>query len=161
MATTTAVSTTSAPSAVPTPCGASTYDIPTKDAACAIPGTNHKDSMDKCCKSPVVTYDNGCGMYCLASGQAVGELVKCLTGNGVKDGQVFCNKELNATATAKPTSTNSNSGGSNSATGTGSANAAKSSGAAVASLPYQPISKPAVGVLFTLLFSTFASIIAA
>lgn len=104
-------------------------------------------------------------MYCLASGQSVGDLVDCLIGDGVKDGQVFCNKQLNATATAKPSSTGrggdddddgDDDDNGRTPTSTETSAAATSSGAAYASVQHQPISKPVIGVVFTLLFSTFA-----
>ncbi|KAI1943839.1 hypothetical protein LOZ66_000426 [Ophidiomyces ophidiicola] len=154
-------STSAAPSAAPTACGATTYDIPTQDAACAVLGTAKKDSMEKCCKSPVVSYDKGCGMYCLASGQSVGDLVNCLIGGGFKDGDVFCNKQLNVTASASPTSTSSrdDNRGKNKPSATQTRGAATSSGAADTFIPHQPMSKPAIGVLFTLFFSAFAGMI--
>ncbi|EEP79208.1 predicted protein [Uncinocarpus reesii 1704] len=120
--------------------------------------------MEKCCNSPVVTYGEDCGMYCLASGGTVGELVRCIIGDGVADGQVFCNMASNATATgsATPTATNSDRDDDDDdkkPTGTETSPAATSSNAAFASVPQQPISKPAIGVLFTLFFSTFASVL--
>ncbi|EFW22830.1 hypothetical protein D8B26_006405 [Coccidioides posadasii str. Silveira] len=151
-------------SAVPTACGATTYDIPTKDAACAVPGTEHKDSMEKCCDAPVVTYNEGCGMYCLASGGTVGDLVKCLIGDGIADGKVFCNKEMNATATTTPTPTgrdddDDHDDDDDEPTNTDGSPASTSSSAALANLPPQTLSKPAIGVLFTLFFSTFAGVV--
>lgn len=166
-----ATATTSGSSA-PTPslCGAITYDIPVKEAACAIPGTSKKDSMKKCCKTEVETYDNDCAMYCLVADQLVKDLVNCLTDEGIKDGQVFCNEDMTATGTAEPTATQTGGGddddddkddeddkdGEDSPTGTDGSDAPEETDNAAATYT-QSVSKTALGVAFTLFFSTFAS----
>jgi hypothetical protein len=98
-------------------CGAQLYDIPTKDAACAVPAKiNYNALMSHCCGPAAVTgYYNNCGLYCLAQGQTVGQLVDCLTADGVEYSDVFCNTNMSATATAAVTG-----GGKDGATSSGS-----------------------------------------
>jgi hypothetical protein len=96
--TTTGVAVTATPASS---CGSTLYEIPTSDAACAMPyGGNHTDVMAKCCKQ-VVSYLDDCGLYCLAQGQSVEDLTDCLYENGAAYQDVFCNALTNATATAK------------------------------------------------------------
>ncbi|KAI8962826.1 hypothetical protein F5Y11DRAFT_321753 [Daldinia sp. FL1419] len=88
----------------PTPssgCGAQLYVIPVQDAACALPATgNNTDILGACCGSAdVVSYYDGCGLYCLAAGQTVGDLTKCLGEKGASPGNIFCNQNTTATAT--------------------------------------------------------------
>ncbi|KAI0379645.1 hypothetical protein F5Y04DRAFT_282733 [Hypomontagnella monticulosa] len=94
-------SVTSAPTAVPSSCGSTTYVIPVQDAACAVPlKGNYTEVMGACCgASDVVSYYDGCGLYCLAAGQTAGDLTKCLHEHGASDADVFCNVGVNATAT--------------------------------------------------------------
>ncbi|KAK7423751.1 hypothetical protein QQX98_000941 [Neonectria punicea] len=77
------------------------YDPPIKDAACAMPySAKHADFMLTCCKeADVVSYYDDCGLYCLAIGQNVNELIKCLYKNGADWGDVFCQGNASATAT--------------------------------------------------------------
>jgi hypothetical protein len=92
--------TTSILATPPSQCGATLYDIPTSDAACAMPfGGNHTEVMAKCCEQ-VVSYQDDCGLYCLAQGQSVQELTDCLFNEGAAYQNVFCNAPTNATATA-------------------------------------------------------------
>lgn len=82
--------------------------LPTNDAACAFPATasNATDIADKCCSPATVHhYADDCGLYCLAQDQDLGDLLNCLTSNGVRHGQVICNDRLNATATGTDTDT--------------------------------------------------------
>ncbi|CEN60883.1 hypothetical protein ASPCAL07555 [Aspergillus calidoustus] len=86
---TTTTATGSAASASST-CHAKLYDIPTTDAACAMPNSNstYLDLMTTCCGSaPVISYSN-CDHYCLAQDQT-----------GSEAGQAWCNTNANATAT--------------------------------------------------------------
>ncbi|CAH0057426.1 unnamed protein product [Clonostachys solani] len=78
------------------------YDTPVSDAVCAMPFSNDNANLLKaCCKSaPVVSYYDDCGLYCLASGQNVQELIDCLYGKNAAWGDVFCKGNENATATA-------------------------------------------------------------
>ncbi|KAL2851159.1 hypothetical protein BJY01DRAFT_245096 [Aspergillus pseudoustus] len=99
MSSTTSTTTTVAPSASST-CQPKLYEIPTKDAACAMPNTNgtYLDLMTTCCGSaPVISYSN-CDYYCLAQDQTVGNLAECLI-KGSEAGQAWCNTNANATAT--------------------------------------------------------------
>ncbi|KAI2616707.1 hypothetical protein GGS26DRAFT_596816 [Hypomontagnella submonticulosa] len=95
-------SVSSAPSAVPSSCGSMTYVIPVQDAACAVPSKgNYTDVMGACCgAADVVSYYDNCGLYCLAAGQTVADLTKCLHEHGASDADVFCNMNTTATATA-------------------------------------------------------------
>ncbi|RYP41457.1 hypothetical protein DL768_010496 [Monosporascus sp. mg162] len=86
-------------------CGATLYDIPTRDVACAVPfsvgGNDYTDIMAQCCgAADVVSYRGNCGLYCLAVDQSVTELTDCLHDAGATWGDVFCNGNGTATATA-------------------------------------------------------------
>lgn len=111
MSSTSAVSATSAASmaaATSTACtGSLVYDIPVQDASCAIPfGGNHTDIMSQCCGSAdVVSYDNNCGLYCLAIDQSVSDITSCLFDNGASYSDVFCRGTGNATASATASDT--------------------------------------------------------
>lgn len=131
MSTSVATATSASASAANT-CGASTYNIPIKDAACALPASPprplHSFSphsvLSQCCNNADVhSFSGGCGLYCLALGQSVGDLQKCLMNQTKDPGQVFCNTEKkNATATASSdTASKTASATSSSSTSTGSA----------------------------------------
>lgn len=86
-------------------CGASLYEIPVADAACAMPyggDKNHTAVMGACCgdRADVVAYRGDCGIYCLALGQSVADLTSCLYDHGAAWGDVFCSGNTTATATA-------------------------------------------------------------
>ncbi|GIJ88297.1 hypothetical protein Asppvi_007217 [Aspergillus pseudoviridinutans] len=106
--TSTATSTTSGASAT---CTGNRWVLPVQDVACALPATgNYSSVMDKCCSPAAVTkYNDGCGLYCLAQGHSMGELLKCIEENGGNK-DVFCGGQLNATATASLSSTASSTG---------------------------------------------------
>ncbi|KUI67629.1 hypothetical protein VM1G_02846 [Cytospora mali] len=141
MSSTSAVSATSAASsavATSTACtGSLVYDIPVQDASCAIQsGGNHTEIMSKCCGSAdVVSYDNNCGLYCLAIGQSVGDITSCMFDNGASYSEVFCRGTGNATASATASDTlatgasvvASGSGSSASKTGDSSSDSSSSS----------------------------------
>ncbi|KAI1646424.1 uncharacterized protein F4817DRAFT_147658 [Daldinia loculata] len=95
--------TSSAPTSTPSSsgCGALLYVIPVQDAACAVPATgNNTDIMGACCgAADVVSYYDGCGLYCLAAGQTVGDLSECIRDKGAAPGNIFCNQNTTATAT--------------------------------------------------------------
>lgn len=129
------------------------WTIPITDAACAVSiADNHTDIMKSCCGSAdIVSYENGCSMYCRAVDQTVTDLSTCLTGNGAGYSLVFCNSVGNATATgtALPTETGvsviasgtsgagssaSKSGGSATGTGSSSSSTSSSTGNAAAGL---------------------------
>ncbi|KAI2612702.1 uncharacterized protein GGS25DRAFT_132437 [Hypoxylon fragiforme] len=104
-ATTTAAATATSASvgaANPTAC-ARLYELPTADAACAMPyGSNHTDIMTACCgDADVISYYDDCGLYCLAQGQTVNQLVDCMFAKGAPWQAVFCSgPDTNASATA-------------------------------------------------------------
>lgn len=77
------------------------YVVPTLDANCAMPFRgNHTDIMSNCCKEAnVISYYDDCGIYCLAVGQDVSSLSRCLFDNGAADTEVFCRGNLTETAT--------------------------------------------------------------
>ncbi|KAJ2993857.1 hypothetical protein NUW58_g1722 [Xylaria curta] len=81
---------------------ANLYDTPVNDAVCAMPlANNHTEIMSACCKkADVVSYYNGCGLYCLAVDQTVMELTDCLYSQGAAWEAVFCKGNVTATATA-------------------------------------------------------------
>ncbi|KAF3023728.1 hypothetical protein E8E14_014121 [Neopestalotiopsis sp. 37M] len=81
------------------------YDTPVDDAVCAMPNTgNYTTLMFSCCKeADVVSYYNGCGLYCLASGQDVQSLSDCLYDAGAAWEDVFCRGNETATATGTAT----------------------------------------------------------
>ncbi|KAH7161585.1 hypothetical protein EDB81DRAFT_879904 [Dactylonectria macrodidyma] len=98
----TTVSSSAAASATGGSCGATLYDIPIKDAACALSySKNHTSILAACCgDANVVSYYNGCGLYCLAIDQTVAELTECLYNEGAANPDVFCNGNTTDTATA-------------------------------------------------------------
>jgi hypothetical protein len=111
-------------------CSSNLYNIPTTDNACALSDTgNHTEIMKACCKSAsVISYYDGCGLYCLAQGQSVGELTQCMYGQGASYSEVFCRGGVNATATETGIGTvESSAGVSVVATGGGSSTGSSSS----------------------------------
>ncbi|KAJ6438890.1 Fungal transcriptional regulatory protein, N-terminal [Purpureocillium lavendulum] len=105
-AATTTTSSSVAPASTTASC-ANLYDIPTADAACAMPHSdNNVKLMSSCCKgSQVVSYFNKCGLYCLAQGQSVGDLTSCLYKANAPWNSVFCRGNTSATATETGTGT--------------------------------------------------------
>lgn len=155
-----ASSVTSSVAANPTngACGATSFNkLPTDDAACAVANnvglpSNISDVLSKCCKdAPVEKTDNDCASYCLSVGQSNGDLISCLQGNGVNGGQIFCNKNMTASATGKP----SDSKKTGTASGT-AAGATNSEGAAPAVMAPQNVSKAGLGMLAMLFVSAAA-----
>ncbi|KAK2046760.1 hypothetical protein LZ31DRAFT_443190, partial [Colletotrichum somersetense] len=99
----------SAPAAAASPsstpvCSSNLYDTPSQDRVCAMPlAGNHTAIMSACCgDADVVSYYDGCGIYCLALGQSVRDLQDCLFDQGAGYTAVFCrdNGDVNASATA-------------------------------------------------------------
>ncbi|KAI0597373.1 hypothetical protein F4775DRAFT_560912 [Biscogniauxia sp. FL1348] len=110
MSTTTATATTTtaasaSASATLASCG-NLYDIPARDASCAMAyGGNHTEVMGQCCgAADVVSYYDDCGLYCLAVGQTVADLTDCLYAHGAAYQDVFCYGNTTATATASAAS---------------------------------------------------------
>lgn len=141
----TGTSTSASASSTASSCGAILYNIPVKDAACAMPyGGNHTDIMSKCCDSAdVVAYADNCGLYCLAQGQTADDLTSCLFQNGAPWADVFCNAVGNATANATASDAPLSSGASVVA-GTG-ASGTKSAGASATGSSNSTNAAPAMG----------------
>lgn len=153
----------------PAPTCAPYYQIPTQDAACAVnlqPG--YSNAFDKCCKpASVVTYNNGCNIYCLAEDQPIEKLQLCLQKSGTQ-GNAFCNAVGNATATATNTGTatgmttgtaTGEATGTSAGTPTSTETPAKSThtGAAIVN---QPVSKSGLALLAMTVFSGLLGVLA-
>ncbi|OOF99391.1 hypothetical protein ASPCADRAFT_203154 [Aspergillus carbonarius ITEM 5010] len=146
-------------------CHQKLYEIPIKDAACAMPiSGNNSAIMSSCCGSAsVVSYDS-CDYYCLAEDQTVHTLAECLI-KASEAGEVWCNTGANATATGTVPATGAgtivstatataSSSGDKSSTGTASGSSASStSGAGVV------VTKKSVGVLALLFFGSTAGLL--
>ncbi|KAL5043381.1 hypothetical protein BDW71DRAFT_210370 [Aspergillus fruticulosus] len=90
-------------------CSAKLYEIPTRDAACAMPmNSTYHTLMTNCCGSASVISYSDCDYYCLAQNQTVGDLAECLI-RGSAAGQVWCNTNANATATGTATASTTDS----------------------------------------------------
>ncbi|RAH72563.1 uncharacterized protein BO66DRAFT_389859 [Aspergillus aculeatinus CBS 121060] len=152
----TTTATTTAASATST-CHQQLYEIPIKDAACAMPSTgNNSAIMSSCCGAADVVSYSSCDYYCLAQGQTVHTLAECLI-KASEAGEVWCNTGANATATGTVPATgagtivatasatsSSTKKGKSSGTATGSsASSSSTSGGSVA----VGVSKKAVGVI--------------
>ncbi|OOQ88065.1 hypothetical protein PEBR_14805 [Penicillium brasilianum] len=139
-------------------CSAELYEIPVHNAACAMPiaYSNSSAIMKSCCSSAsVITYSD-CDYYCLAVGQTVGELAKCLIAAS-EAGQVWCNSNANATAASKSISSSTGTSGTSIASNTGSSTTSTSSSGSV---QHAKLSIAALGVIGlvlsgSLLHSTF------
>ncbi|KAJ5296403.1 phenolpthiocerol synthesis polyketide synthase ppsB [Penicillium atrosanguineum] len=122
--------TTTSVLATATACGASVYQIPMTDAACAAKISGNMTSVfDTCCKgdSPV-KYDSDCGIYCLAQEQTVAELTDCLQSKSNNYRDVFCQGKQNATATVAATTTKTTSTSTNTHSGTGTSTSTNAAG---------------------------------
>ncbi|KAL4897946.1 hypothetical protein BDV59DRAFT_198204 [Aspergillus ambiguus] len=151
----TSTATTSAASATST-CHQKLYDIPVKDAACAMPiQGNNSAIMSSCCSSAsIVSYDN-CDYYCLAQGQTVGTLAECLI-KASKPGEVWCNTNANATATGSVPTTGAGTIVAT-ATGSDSTSTGTSSGASSTSTTNAaPVTKKSIGMLALLFLGSSA-----
>jgi hypothetical protein len=140
--TTTALSTSTAA------CGATVYQIPVTDAACAAKISGNMTSVfDTCCKgdSPV-KYDSNCGIYCLAQGQTVADLSDCLMSKSNNYQDVFCEGKQNATATAAATTTRSTGTSTSTTTATSTTTSTNAAGV-------NGVSKGGLGVLAVLVCS--------
>jgi len=152
--TTSSTATTTSASATSS-CHAKLYDIPTHDAACAMPmKSNYSSIMSDCCSSASVVEYDGCDYYCLAQDQSVGTLAECLI-KASEPGEVWCNTNANATATATATATgtgvvtldakttNAESTASSTSTSSGSTGTSTSTSGAASVRPH-PVSKSTV-----------------
>lgn len=147
MSVTTTSTTTSASST--SSCHAKLYDIPTHDAACAMPMMgNYSAVMSSCCSSASVIEYDGCDYYCLAQGQTVGDLAECLI-KASEPGQVWCNTNANATATGTGVVTLSatSTGTETTASAISSGATASSTANAAAVVMPRPLSKSAIGMI--------------
>jgi hypothetical protein len=161
----TATSTSGAASATNTCAGPSLYDIPVSDKACAVPaGGNHTEVMSQCCKgADIVSYNDGCGLYCLAIGQPVEDITNCLFSNGIPYQDGFCNGKGNDTASAtentSPTATGASvvsegaAGASASRTGSGASSSSTGGSDSSAAAPVRGISALGVTISGLLLSS--------
>ncbi|KAJ5456398.1 hypothetical protein N7530_011672 [Penicillium desertorum] len=156
-----ATTTTTGAMATSTGCGtASQYEIPVKDASCAVPNTDkYKGLLSKCAKPAGVTaYDDDCAIYALSVDQSVQDLTDCLYEAGVAWKDVWCHGETNATATATsyPTAsetTSTSPADKTSGTSTESAATSTSTSGADVSFPKAHTSLNAVMLLSTLFAS--------
>ncbi|KAJ6073287.1 hypothetical protein N7467_011372 [Penicillium canescens] len=162
----TTTSTTSSASATSS-CHAKLYDIPTHDAACAMPMENNNSAiMSSCCSDASVVEYDGCDYYCLAQGQSVGTLAECLI-KASEAGEVWCNTNANGTATATATATGTgvvtlsatatDADSTSSSTSSGSS-ATSTANAAAGVFSPQPLSKSAIGMVGILLAGSVASL---
>ncbi|KAF7591444.1 hypothetical protein BBP40_001547 [Aspergillus hancockii] len=149
--------TTPAPSATST-CHQKLYDIPIKDAACAMPiNGNNSAIMTSCCGSASVVSYGSCDYYCLAQDQSVGDLAECLI-KASKPGEVWCNTNANATATGSvPTTGAGTIVATASATGSTKSGTKSSSGSSAASTN-GAVGKQSIGVLAILVFGAAAGL---
>lgn len=163
----TATGTSAAPSATGTCASPSLYDIPLNDTACAVPyGGNHTDVMTTCCKSAdVVSYNDDCGLYCLAIDQTVTDITDCLYQNGIAWADAFCNGVGNDTATATgnsaPTATGATvvSGSSASKTGSSSSSSSTGDSDSSAAAPVRGVSAMGVTISGLLLSSVMLGVL--
>ncbi|KAG2413574.1 hypothetical protein HFD88_002763 [Aspergillus terreus] len=152
---TTSTATTSAASATST-CHQKLYEIPVKDAACAMPMQgNNSAIMSSCCGSASVVSYSDCDYYCLAKGQKVSALAECLT-KASKPGEVWCNTNANATATGSVPTTGAGTivatGTGGSSTGTGTSSGASSTSTTNAAA----VTKKSAGMLALLFLGSVA-----
>jgi hypothetical protein len=158
--------TSSAPSAA---CTGNIWVLPVQDAACGLPNTgNYSDIMDECCaQADVETYNDDCGLYCLAQGQNVGSLLDCIENHGATPGDFFCSGNMTATATApapSATETGDNDDDNDDdddddSTPTNDAEAPSNTDSAGVRLN-QPVSKTGLGVLAMLFCSALMGVVA-
>ncbi|KAL3474265.1 hypothetical protein BJX99DRAFT_181990 [Aspergillus californicus] len=144
-------------------CTGNQWVLPTQDAACALPNTgNYSDIMDNCCDvADVETYNDDCGLYCLAQGQNVSSLLSCIEDNGATPGDFFCSGNMSATATAPApsatqTSDNGDDDNSSSSDDADSPTTTDNAGVRLA----QPVSKTGLGVLGMLFCSALLGVVA-
>ncbi|KAF2472208.1 uncharacterized protein BDR25DRAFT_342187 [Lindgomyces ingoldianus] len=137
------------------------------DNGCAIASTaglpsNYSDAMSKCCKdAPVEKWASDCALWCLASGQSIGDLTTCLQKESVVANMIFCRGNTTATATGKVSGSGTvKATGTSSQTGTAASSASgkstSSPGAAPRLMTQQSVSKAGVGMLVVLFISAAA-----
>ncbi|KAM0718332.1 hypothetical protein Q7P37_006664 [Cladosporium fusiforme] len=93
MSGTSAISTGLATS-TPTNACTSLYNPPNQDAVCAMPySDDYFNYMSSCCgDAQIVSYDDDCGIYCVALDQTISDLIDCLMDKGAEKSpqDVFC-----------------------------------------------------------------------
>ncbi|ORY07798.1 hypothetical protein BCR34DRAFT_17389 [Clohesyomyces aquaticus] len=139
--------------------------VPSQDFGCALGSTsglpsNYANAMSKCCKdAPVEKWASDCALWCLASGQSIGDLTSCLQKEGVAPNVIFCSGNMTATATGKVSGSGTvKATGTSSQTSTASGSGAtgkstSSPGAAPGLLAGQSVSKAGVGMIVMLFIS--------
>ncbi|KAH7227197.1 uncharacterized protein BKA55DRAFT_527191 [Fusarium redolens] len=78
------------------------YNTPNQDNVCAMfRKDNHTDIMQACCgEAKIITYSGDCGLYCVALGQTIDQLSKCLYDHGAPDEKgVWCSGNSKTTKT--------------------------------------------------------------
>ncbi|KAM0345799.1 hypothetical protein ACHAPU_006152 [Fusarium lateritium] len=92
--------TVSSAAAINTAC-TQVYDTPNQDNVCAmIYKDNATDIMSECCgDANIVSYQDGCGVYCVAVDQTIVKLQECLFDNGAPRAEVFCSGNKTTTKT--------------------------------------------------------------
>ncbi|KAF5671433.1 hypothetical protein FHETE_4143 [Fusarium heterosporum] len=93
-------STVSSVAAINTAC-TQVYDTPNQDNVCAmIYKDNATDIMSQCCgDAKIVSYQDGCGVYCVAVDQTIVKLQECLFDHGAPRAEVFCSGNKTTTKT--------------------------------------------------------------
>ncbi|KAL4902718.1 hypothetical protein BDW74DRAFT_157436 [Aspergillus multicolor] len=154
------MSTTTTSTAAAATCTGNAWVLPVQDIACAVRSTsgNYSSIMDKCCGvADVESYNDDCGLYCLAQEQSGDDLRKCLGDNGAKDGDYFCGGgNLTQTATAAVPSSTSGSDDDDDASATGDAAEPTDTGNAAPAI----VSKAGLGVLGMLFCSALLGVVA-
>ncbi|KAH8689987.1 hypothetical protein BGW36DRAFT_390037 [Talaromyces proteolyticus] len=139
------------------------YEIPTKDAACALLTSSNSTAIlkDCCGVAEINSINNGCSSYCLAQGQDIGDLTSCFYRNGASANSVYCN-EVNktATATASITGTATGTGSTTVLTGTATGTGATASSTTGAAAPAAKVSVGGVGVLALMFCSALLRVFA-
>ncbi|KAL3462689.1 hypothetical protein BJX64DRAFT_288153 [Aspergillus heterothallicus] len=163
------MSSTTTSSAAASTCtgGVSSWILPVQDAACGLPSSgNYSTIMDKCCGvADVDSFNDDCGLYCLAQGQSVGDLLSCIEDSGATPGEFFCSGNMTATATAAvPSQTGDNDDDDDNdsdPSSTSDSDAAEPSETDNAGVRLeQPVSKTGLGVLAMLFCSALLGVAA-
>ncbi|KAL4787616.1 hypothetical protein BJX76DRAFT_301923 [Aspergillus varians] len=155
-----ATNTSSAPAAT---CTGNSWVLPVQDVACGLikSTNNYSEIMKDCCgDAEVKSYNDDCGLYCLAQGQDGQSLLDCIQDKGATNGDFFCGGNLTHSATAAaPTKTGSNDDDdSNSASATNDADGAANTDNAAVRAPV--VNKAGLGVLAMLFCSAVVGVVA-
>ncbi|KAL4918715.1 hypothetical protein BDW62DRAFT_180885 [Aspergillus aurantiobrunneus] len=140
-------------------CTGNAWVLPVQDIACAVTTNsgNYSDIMDQCCGvADVESYNDDCGLYCLAQGQDGQTLLDCIQDQGVANNEVFCGGNLTQTASA-PAPTSTGDSDDDSATPTDDADAPEDTGNAAVSAPV--VNKAGLGVLAMVFCSALMGVV--